>query len=318
MKITILDGYGMNPGDLSWDGIAALGELKVYDRTAPSEVIGRSADSEALLTNKTVLDGETLRALPKLKYVGVLATGYNVVDTATARQLGIVVTNIPAYSTMSVAQMVFAHLLNVTDRVEHYAEENRQGRWSRNPDFCYWDTPVTELAGKTFGIVGLGHIGQAVAKIALAFGMKVIAFTSKEPEHLPDGVSKADLDTIFAESDVVSLHCPLTPSTEKLINRQTLSKMKPGVILINTGRGPLIDEEAVADALRDGKLEAFCADVLSSEPPAADNPLLSAPNSFITPHIAWASKEARERLMQIAVANLKAFIEGNPVNDVTK
>lgn len=318
MKITIFDGYGMNPGDLSWDGIAALGDLKVYDRTAPSEVIGRSADSEALLTNKTVLDGETLRALPKLKYVGVLATGYNVVDTATARQLGIVVTNIPAYSTMSVAQMVFAHLLNVTDRVEHYAEENRQGRWSRNPDFCYWDTPVTELAGKTFGIVGLGHIGQAVAKIALAFGMKVIAFTSKEPEHLPDGVSKAGLDTLFAESDVVSLHCPLTPSTEKLINRETLSKMKPGAILINTGRGPLIDEQAVADALRDGRLGAFCADVLSSEPPAADNPLLSAPNSFITPHIAWASKEARERLMQIAVANLKAFIEGNPVNDVTK
>lgn len=318
MKITILDGYGMNPGDLSWDGIAALGDLKVYDRTAPSEVIARSADSEALLTNKTVLDGETLRALPKLKYVGVLATGYNVVDTATARQLGIVVTNIPAYSTMSVAQMVFAHLLNVTDRVEHYAEENRNGRWSRNPDFCYWDTPVTELAGKTFGIVGLGHIGQAVAKIALAFGMKVIAFTSKEPEHLPDGVSKAGLDTLFAESDVVSLHCPLTPSTEKLINRETLSEMKPGAILINTGRGPLIDEQAVADALRGGKLGAFCADVLSSEPPAADNPLLSAPNSFITPHIAWASKEARERLMQIAVANLKAFIEGHPVNDVTK
>lgn len=318
MKITILDGYGMNPGDLSWDGIAALGELKVYDRTAPSEVIARSADSEALLTNKTVLDGETLRALPKLKYVGVLATGYNVVDTATARQLGIVVTNIPAYSTMSVAQMVFAHLLNVTDRVEHYAEENRNGRWSRNPDFCYWDTPVTELAGKTFGIVGLGHIGQAVAKIALAFGMKVIAFTSKEPEHLPDGVSKVGLDTLFAESDVVSLHCPLTPSTEKLINRETISKMKQGAILINTGRGPLIDEQAVADALRGGKLGAFCADVLSSEPPAADNPLLSAPNSFITPHIAWASKEARERLMQIAVANLKAFIEGHPVNDVTK
>ncbi len=318
MKITILDGYGMNPGDLSWDGAAALGELKVYDRTAPSEVIGRSADSEALLTNKTVLDGETLRALPKLKYVGVLATGYNVVDTATARQLGIVVTNIPAYSTMSVAQMVFAHLLNVTDRVEHYAEENRHGRWSRNPDFCYWDTPVTELAGKTFGIVGLGHIGQAVAKIALAFGMKVIAFTSKDPEHLPDGVSKAGLDTLFAESDVVSLHCPLTPSTEKLINRETISKMKQGAILINTGRGPLIDEQAVADALRGGKLGAFCADVLSSEPPAADNPLLSAPNSFITPHIAWASKEARERLMQIAVANLKAFIEGHPVNDVTK
>lgn len=318
MKITILDGYGMNPGDLSWDALAALGDLTVYDRTAPSEVLGRSIGSEALLTNKTVLDGGTLRALPKLKYVGVLATGYNVVDIAAARRLGIVVANIPAYSTMSVAQMVFAHLLNVTDRVGHYAEENRRGRWSRNPDFCYWDTPVAELAGKTFGIVGFGHIGQAVAKIALAFGMKVTAFTSKAPGQLPDGVAKAGLDTLFAESDVVSLHCPLTPGTERMVNRQTLSKMKPGAILINTGRGPLIDEQAVADALRDGNLGAFCADVLSSEPPAADNPLLAAPNSFITPHIAWASKEARERLLRIAVANLKAFLDGNPANNVAK
>jgi len=318
MKITILDGYGMNPGDLSWDGIAALGELKVYDRTSPADVLSRSAGSEALLTNKTVLDGKTLRALPKLKYVGVLATGYNVVDIDTARELGIVVTNIPAYSTMSVAQMVFAHLLNVTNMVEHYTEENRKGRWSGNPDFCFWDTTITELAGKTFGIIGFGHIGQAVAKIALAFGMNVIAFTSKEQGHLPDGVTKADLDTLFAESDVVSLHCPLTPSTDKLISKQSLPKMKSGAILINTGRGPLVDEQAVADALHAGKLRAFCADVLSSEPPAAGNPLLSAPNSYITPHIAWASKEARERLMQIAISNLKAFKEGSPANNVAE
>lgn len=318
MKITILDGYGMNPGDLSWEGLKALGDLRVYDRTAPGDVIGRALGSEALLTNKTVLDGNTLRALPGLKYIGVLATGYNVVDIKTAKELGIIVTNIPAYSTMSVAQMVFAHLLNVTDSVEHYAEENRHGRWSRNPDFCYWDTELTELAGKKFGIVGFGHIGQAVARIALAFGMAVLAFTSKEPEHLPDGVAKASLDTLFSECDVVSLHCPLAHDTEHLVDSKRLSMMKKDAILINTGRGPLVDENAVAEALREGKLRAFCADVLASEPPAADNPLLSAPRSYVTPHIAWASKEARTRLLDIATSNLKAFIAGKPVNNVAR
>lgn len=318
MKITILDGYGMNPGDLSWERIADLGDLTVYDRTSPDDVISRAIDSEAVLTNKTVLDGDTLRSLPKLRYIGVLATGYNVVDIATARELGIVVTNIPAYSTMSVAQMVFAHLLNVTDSVAHYAEENSHGRWSRNPDFCYWDAPVVELAGKTFGIVGLGEIGMAVARIALAFGMKVAAFTSKTPERLPDGVSKVDLDTLFSISDVVSLHCPLTPSTEKMADSRRLSLMKKNAILINTGRGPLIDEAAVAEALRDGRLHAFCADVLSTEPPAPDNPLLSAPRSYITPHIAWASVEARHRLLDTAVANLQAFVSGNPINNVAR
>lgn len=316
MKITILDGYGMNPGDLSWDGLRALGELTVYDRTAPADVIERSKDSDAILTNKTVLDGATLRALPRLRYVGVLATGYNVVDVKTAAELGIVVTNIPAYSTMSVAQMVFAHLLNVADDVAHYASENRQGRWGRNADFCYWDAPLTELAGKRFGIVGFGHIGQAVARIALAFGMKVMAFTSKEPEHLPDGVRKAGLDELFSESDVVSLHCPLAPDTKNLVDTRRLAMMKDDAILINTGRGPLVDEETVAAALRAGKLRAFCADVLSSEPPAADNPLLSAPRSYITPHIAWASKEARVRLLDIATSNLRSFLDGAPVNNV--
>lgn len=316
MKITVLDGYCLNPGDLSWEEMENLGDLTVYDRTAPADVIARAGDSEIILTNKTVLSGETLRSLPRLRYVGVLATGYNVVDTATAGELGIVVTNIPAYSTMSVAQMVFAHLLAVTNRVEHYASENRAGRWSRNPDFCYWDTRLTELAGKTFGIVGLGHNGMAVAHIALAFGMKVIAVTSKEPERLPDGVAKADLDTMLRESDVVSLHCPLAPDTLHMIDARRLGVMKDNAILINTGRGPLVDEEAVASALHSGRLRAFCADVLSTEPPAADNPLLSAPHSYITPHIAWATEEARARLLDIATSNIKAFIAGSPVNVV--
>lgn len=317
MKITILDGYGLNPGDLSWDSLASLGDLTVYDRTSPEEVVERAQDSEIVLTNKTVLDGDTLRHLPKLKYIGVLATGYNVVDIATAAQLGITVTNIPSYSTMSVAQMVFAHLLNVTNSVEHYAGENRAGRWSRNPDFCYWDTPLVELAGKNFGIVGLGHIGMAVAHIALALGMKVLAYTSKEPEHLPDGVKKAGLDTLFRESDVVSLHCPLTPATRNLVDTRRLSMMKDDAILINTGRGPLVDESAVAEALQAGRLRAFCADVLSTEPPASDNPLLSAPCAYITPHIAWATKEARTRLLDIAVANIRAFLSSTPVNTLT-
>ena len=316
MKITILDGYGMNPGDLSWSGLELLGDLTVYDRTAPEEVLERSKGSEAILTNKTVINGEMLRKLPGLKYIGVLATGYNVVDVAEAGRLGIVVTNIPAYSTMSVAQMVFAHLLTVTNRVEHYAEENREGKWSKNPDFCYWDTPLTELAGKTMGIVGLGHIGRAVSRIAIALGMNVVAFTSKEPEHLPDGVEKADMDGLFSVSDVVSLHCPLTADTERLVDSRRLSLMKDGAILINTGRGPLVDENAVAKSLADGKVRAFCADVLSSEPPSADNPLVKSPRAYITPHIAWASLEARKRLLAIAISNLEAFMGGKPVNNV--
>lgn len=318
MNITVLDGYGLNPGDLSWEELEKLGHLTVYDRTAPADVLPRSRDAEVLLTNKTVLDGDTLRNLPRLKYIGVLATGYNVVDVKTAAELGIIVTNIPSYSTMSVAQMVFALLFAVTNRVEHYADENSRGRWSNNADFCYWDTPLTELAGKTFGIVGLGHIGMAVAKIALAFGMEVIAFTSKEAEHLPDGIKKTDLDSLFAEADVVSLHCPLTPQTDRLVNEGKLNLMKPSAILINTGRGPLVDEYAVAKTLRENRIRAYCADVMGKEPPAADNPLLTAPNCYITPHIAWATLEARRRLMEITLANLRAFLEGNPVNNVAK
>ena len=314
MKIVILDGYTANPGDLSWKELEALGELTVYERTKPTEIVARAADAEIVLTNKVVLSKETMAQLPKLKYIGVLATGYNVVDIAEAHQRGIVVTNVPAYSTESVSQMVFAHLLTVTNRTEHYAIQNRSGRWTENPDFCYWDFSHMELAGKSFGIVGLGNIGQRVAQIALAFGMKVKALTSKTA--LPAGVEKASLEELLATSDVLSLHCPLTESTRHLINAETLRQMKATAILINTGRGPLIDDQAVAEALADGRLAAFCADVLTEEPPKADNPLLKQPNAFFTPHIAWASKEARIRLLQVATDNVRAFIGGKPINMV--
>lgn len=317
MKIVVLDGYGLNPGDLSWEWLEKYGEPTVYDRTFPGEILSRASDADILFTNKVALDRETLAALPSLKYVGVLATGYNIVDIEAAAQYGITVTNIPSYSTMSVAQMVFALLFAVTNRVEHYAVENRGGRWSGNPDFCYWDYPLTELAGKKFGIVGLGHIGKAVAGIASAFGMEVIAYTSKSQDELPKGVRKVSLDELFCKSDVLSLHCPLTPETNHLVNVDRLKCMKSTAILINTGRGPLIEESAVADALRNGRIAGFGADVLSVEPPAADNPLLSAPNAFVTPHIAWATVEARKRLMDICEKNLAAYLSGAPVNVVS-
>ena len=314
MRIVILDGYTANPGDLSWKELEEVGQVTVYDRTSPSETVQRAVDADIVLTNKVVLDREKIAQLPHLKYIGVLATGYNVVDIEAANERGIIVTNVPAYSTESVAQMVFAHLLTVTDRTEHYAIQNRNGRWSDNPDFCYWDFPLMELAGKTFGIVGLGNIGRRVAEIALAFGMKVKAMTSKSQDQLPAGIEKAELQELLAASDVLSLHCPLTDKTHHLINTDTLRQMKPTVILINTGRGPLIDDQAVACALQEGRLCAFCADVLTTEPPSSDNPLLSQPNAFITPHIAWASTEARSRLIQIATANVRAFINRTPQN----
>ena len=316
MKIIVLDGYGMNPGDLSWEALGQLGDLIVYDRTAPEKVIERAKDAEVLLTNKVVLSEAIIRQLPKLKYIGVLATGYNVVDTKAARQCGVVVTNIPAYSTESVAQMTFAHILNIMNRVEHYAQQNRDGRWSSNPDFCYWDTPLPELAGKTIGIVGLGSIGKRVACIANAFGMKVFAYTSKNATDLPEGIQKTTLDGLFGVSDILTLHCPLTDATHEMINKESLGKMKPGAILINTGRGPLVNEQDVAEALHSGQLRAYGADVMCQEPPQADHPLLAEPNAFITPHVAWATYEARVRLMDIAVANVKAFIDGAPVNVV--
>lgn len=316
MKIVVLDGQGVNPGDISWNRIEELGELTVYPRTAPEEVLKHVGDAEIALTNKTVFDANIIAQLKNTKYIGVLATGYNVVDTKAARERGIVVTNIPAYSTDSVAQMVFAHLLNVSNHVDHYAEETRNGVWSRCPDFCYWNTPLFELAGKTIGIVGLGHIGMKVAQIAQAFGMNVLAYTSKSPDQLPEWIRKTTLDGLFGASDVVSLHCPLTDTTRELMNSASIEKMRDGAILINTGRGPLVNEADVADALTSGKLGAYCADVLSSEPPLASNPLIGAPNAFITPHVAWATIEARLRLMDIAVNNIKSFIAGSPTNVV--
>ena len=269
-----------------------------------------------VLTNKVVLKGETLAQLPQLKYIGILATGYNIIDVDETRARGIVVANVPAYSTDSVAQMTFAHVLNITNRIEHYADQNRKGQWSEAADFCYWDTPLSELASKTFGIVGLGNIGQKVARIALSFGMRVIAFTSKRAEELLEGVEKANLEELLMQSDVLSLHCPLTENTREMINRQSLAKMKRGAILVNTGRGPLVNEADVAEALAEGWLAGYGSDVMSSEPPKADNPLLKQPNAFITPHIAWATAEARGRLMATAIENAKAFIAGKPQNVV--
>ena len=318
MKIVVLDGYGLNPGDLSWSAWKTLGELKVYDRTSPSELLERSEGAEVLITNKTLITANDMALLPELKYIGVLATGYNVVDIDEAKARGIVVTNIPAYSTASVAQMVFAHMLNITQRVGYYANENTQGRWTNNADFCYWDTNLVELDGKKMGIVGYGNIGKATARIALAFGMEVLAYTSKEQKDLPQGVKKATLDELFAESDVISLHCPLTPDTKELVNANRLKAMKPNAILVNTGRGPLINEQDLADALNEGRIAGAGLDVLSVEPSVAGNPLLSAKNCFITPHIAWATKEARTRLMDIAINNLRSYQEGNIINNVAK
>ena len=317
MKIIILDGYTANCGDLSWKALEDIGELTVYDRTRPEEVVLRAKDAEIVLTNKVCLRKQEIEQLPKLKYIGVLATGYNVVDLEAAKEHGITVSNVPAYSTESVAQMVLAHLLTITNRTEHYARLNREGNWSSCPDFCYWDTQLTELAGKTLGIVGLGNIGQRVAVIAQAFGMEVLAYTSKTADQLPSGIRKRTIDELLKESDVVTLHCPLAPGTHHLINSQTLQMMKPSAILINTGRGPLVNDQDVADALKANRLRAYCADVLSEEPPKADNPLLSCEHAFITPHIAWATMEARSRLIDVAIGNVKAFIDGQPVNVVS-
>ena len=318
MKIVILDGYAANPGDLSWDEMKQLGECTIYDRTSPAEVLERAQGAEVLLTNKTVLDAETINALPSLRYIGVLATGYNIVDTEAARARGVIVTNIPAYSTDSVAQMVFAHLLNICQQVQHHSEEVRRGRWAANPDFCFWDTPLIELSGKKIGLVGLGHTGMKTARIAIAFGMEVYAYTSKSHFQLPPEIKKMELDELFAECDIISLHCPLTEQTREMVNARRLSLMKPTAILINTGRGPLINEQDLADALNNGRIYAAGVDVLSQEPPRADNPLLTARNCYITPHIAWASTAARQRLMQIALDNLKAYQEGKPINVVNK
>ena len=313
MKICILDGYSLNPGDLDWSPVERLGDVTLFDRTPADKIVERAADADIVLTNKVPFSADTLRQLPRLRFICVLATGYNIIDTEAAARQGVVVANIPAYSTMSVAQMAFAHILNITNHVASYAREVADGKWTNCPDFCFWDSALTELAGKTMGIVGLGNTGMATARIAVAMGMKVVAMTSKSADTLPEGITPAPLDDVLASADVVSLHCPLTPSTRHLINAASIAKMKPSAILINTGRGPLVDEQAVADALNGGRLAAFGADVLSQEPPRGDNPLLSARNCFLTPHIAWATIEARTRLMSTATENVRQFIAGEPV-----
>lgn len=313
MKICILDGYSLNPGDLDWSPVERLGDVTLFDRTPADKIVERAADADIVLTNKVPFSADTLRQLPRLRFICVLATGYNIIDTEAAARQGVVVANIPAYSTMSVAQMAFAHILNITNHVASYAREVADGKWTNCPDFCFWDSALTELAGKTMGIVGLGNTGMATARIAVAMGMKVVAMTSKSADTLPEGITPAPLDDVLAPADVVSLHCPLTPSTRHLINAASIAKMKPSAILINTGRGPLVDEQAVADALNGGRLAAFGADVLSQEPPRGDNPLLSARNCFLTPHIAWATLEARTRLMSTATENVRQFIAGEPV-----
>ncbi len=321
MKIVVLDGHTLNPGDLDWSGLAELGELQVYARTAPEVLLERASDAEILLTNKVAVDRSLIDALPKLRYVGVLATGYDVVDVVAARCRDIVVTNVPGYSTSSVAQMVFALLLEMTQQVGHYSRLVRQeGRWSDSPDFCFWDRPLRELAGLRMGLVGFGRIGRQVARVASAFDMQVQVHTAHPDKYRDwpeaEDIQFLELEQIFANSDVVSLHCPLTVATAGLVNASLLKAMKERAFLINTARGPLLDEQAVACALNSGRLAGLGIDVLSSEPPAVDNPLLAAANVHVTPHIAWATEEARSRLLGIAVANIKAFLTGKVINVV--
>ncbi len=312
-RIVILDAYTLNPGDLSWSELGELGKLEIYDRTPPNLVPERAEGAPIVLTNKTVLTGEILRALPDLRFVGVLATGYNVVDIAAAAALGIPVSNVPGYGTASVGQAVFALLLELTNRTGPHARAVAAGRWTQSLDFCFWDTPLVELSGLTFGIVGYGAIGRDVAAIARAFGMRVIV-QSRRPVAGEENVS---LDDLFAQADVISLHCPLTHATDRLVNSERLARMKTSAYLINTGRGGLIDEAALAAALNAGQIAGAGLDVLSKEPPPASNPLLTAKNCLITPHIAWATRAARQRLMDIAVANVRAFLDGRPQNVVT-
>ncbi len=317
MKIVILDGYTLNPGDLSWEGFEKLGEVTCYDRTDSADIISRIGDAEAVITNKTPLTSETFAACPGIKYVGVLATGYNVVDVAAAREKGIPVTNIPTYGTTAVSQFVFALLLEICHHVQDHSNAVYQGDWERCPDFCFWNHPLIELAGKTIGFVGFGRIGQQAAKIAQGFSMNVLAYDAYPNKELEgNGIKYVDLDTLYAESDVISLHCPLFESTEGMINESSIAKMKDGVIIINTSRGPLIVEQDLAAALHSGKVKAAGVDVVSTEPIKGDNVLLQAPNCFITPHIAWAPLEARARLLNTAVDNLASFLANKAVNVV--
>jgi glycerate dehydrogenase len=314
MKIVVLDGFTLNPGDLDWDGLSRLGECAFHDRTQQEDVVLRSKDAACVLTNKTVLDGDVIARLPQLRYIGVLATGYNVVDVDAAAARGITVTNVPDYGTPAVAQMVFALLLELTNRVGHHSKTVFQGKWSECPDFCYWDVPIIELSGLTMGIVGYGRIGRAVASLGRAFGMKVLVNNKENPSEMPEGMTSCSLETVFRQSDVVSLHCPLTSETKGMVNSGSIDMMKPTAYLINTSRGELMDEVALADALNQDRIAGAALDVLPKEPPEADCPLFRAKNLYITPHIAWASRSARKRLMDIAVSNLEAFLAGEEQN----
>jgi len=316
MRIIVLDGHTVNPGDLSWDELRSLGDCVVYDRTTPGEILSRSAGAEILLTNKTPLSRSTIGTLPSLHYIGVLATGFNIVDVEAARERGIPVTNVPAYSTMSVAQVVFAHLFNLTHGMAHHTAAVREGRWSSNADFSFWDSPLKEVSGLTLGIVGLGRIGSAVAAVAMAFGMKVITYDPSVGKNVPAGVRRVPLEELFVTSDAVTLHCPLTPATQGLVNRDRLHLMKRTAYLINTSRGPLVDSGALAEALNDGTIAGAGLDVLPEEPPPASNPLLTAKNCAITPHFAWASTAARTRLLKEVAENIRSFQRGEQRNVV--
>lgn len=318
MKIVILDGYTENPGDLSWEGFEALGDLTVYDRTTDhSQIAVRIGDAEIILTNKTPVSREIMGACPKLKYIGLLATGYNVVDVKAAKEAGITVTNIPTYGTDAVSQYAIALLLELCHHIGEHSDCVKRGDWTKNKDWCFWNHPLIELAGKTMGIIGFGRIGQGTARIAQAMGMKVLAYdTYHNPELVSDTCTYASLAQVFASSDVITLHCPLFPETEGIINKDTISRMKDGVMIINNSRGPLIVEADLRDALNSKKVAGAAVDVVSTEPISMDNPLLDADNCIITPHIAWAPKESRQRLMEIAVKNLEAFLNGAAQNVV--
>ena len=316
MKIVVLDGYTLNPGDLNWQPLIDLGKCQIYERTPPAETVPRARDAEIVLTNKVILDREVLAQLPALRYIGVLATGINVVDVAAASERGIVVTNVPAYSTASVVQLTFALLLELTHQVGHHAGSVRGGGWVNSKDFAYWDSPLIELAGLTMGLIGFGAIAQGVARAAQAFGMNVIA--TRRGDRAPEvpGVEMVDMETLFRRSDVLSVHCPLTPETKGLVNAERLAWMKTSAYVLNTSRGPVVNEADLADALNASRICGAGLDVLSTEPPKADNPLLGAKNCVITPHIAWASRAARTRLLGVVVANIQAFLDGKPQNVV--
>ncbi|WP_028765865.1 D-2-hydroxyacid dehydrogenase [Shewanella fidelis] len=317
MKLVVLDGFTLNPGDLDWQPLAELAELTVYERSSCADILPRSQDAEVIFTNKTPLDEATLQQLPKLKYIGILATGTNVVDLIAAKNLGIVVTNVPAYGPDAVAQMAFAHILNATQQVALHSEAVKRGQWTQANDFCFTLTPLQSLKGKTLGLIGFGDIAQAVSKIALAFGMQVLVNTRNADLLLPEGCRWVERDTVFAQSDIISLHCPLTPETQNMIDACSLKKMKATAMLINTARGGLVEEQALADALNQGELAFAGVDVLSTEPPKPDNPLLSANNISISPHNAWATVEARANLLNIAIDNLGCFLAGKPKNCVS-